>query len=116
MHLHSVTVSLEADPAASDVRHRFAAEPRLEGITTASGCDSCTEIREYAQETGRPRWDVWENCIWADAIDVSDGRLTFFQVIHTTSSLKTSMPCAPSRAPRTPVRVERRDEAIGVGM
>jgi glyceraldehyde-3-phosphate dehydrogenase (NAD(P)) len=119
MHLHSVTVSLESDPMASEVRDRFDAEPRLELITTASGCDSCAEIQEYAQDTGRPRGDVWENCIWADAVNVSDGRLTFFQAIHqqadvipeNVDAIRALAGTADARESRA-----RTDDAIGVGM
>jgi len=119
MHLHSVTVSLDADPTAGEVRARFDAEPRLELITTASGCDSCAEIQEYAQDTGRPRGDVWENCIWADAVNVSDGRLTFFQAIHqqadvvpeNVDAVRALAGTADARESRA-----RTDDAIGVGM
>jgi glyceraldehyde-3-phosphate dehydrogenase (NAD(P)) len=119
MHLHSVTVSLEADPAASEVRDEFDAEPRLELITTESGCDSCAEIREYAQDIGRPRGDVWENCIWADAVHVRDGCLTFFQAIHqqadvipeNVDAIRALAGTADARESRA-----RTDDAIGVGM
>jgi len=119
MHLHSVTVSLGADPTASEVRDRFDAEPRLELITTASGCDSCAEIREFAQDTGRPRGDVWENCIWADAVHVEDGRLTFFQAIHQQADVIPENVDAIRALAGTADAQESRartDEAIGVGM
>ncbi|MDS0280731.1 type II glyceraldehyde-3-phosphate dehydrogenase [Haloarcula onubensis] len=119
MHLHSVTVSLDADPAASEVRERFEAEPRLQLITTASGCDSCADIQEYARDIGRPRGDVWENCIWADSLDVSDGRLTFFQAIHQQADVVPESVDAVRALAGTAAAGESRDrtdEALGVGM
>ena len=82
MHLHSVTVSLRSTPTTEEVLEQFRTESRLQLITTESGCDSCADIQEYARDTGRPRGDVWENCIWADSVHVADSRLTFFQAIH----------------------------------
>jgi len=119
MHLHSVTVSLESTPTASDVRERFDAESRLELITTGSGCDSCADIREYAQDTGRPRGDVWENCIWADAIHVTDGRLTFFQAIHQEADVIPENVDAVRALAGTADADESRartDDALGLGM
>jgi len=119
MHLHSVTVSLDADPDASEVRERFAAEPRLQLITTASGCEGCADIQEYARDTGRPRGDVWENCIWADAIHVSDGRLTFFQAIHQQADVVPENVDAVRALAGTADAGESRartDESLGVGM
>jgi glyceraldehyde-3-phosphate dehydrogenase (NAD(P)) len=82
MHLHSITVALDADPTPEDVRRRFEDEPRIQLITTASECDSCAKVQEYARDIGRLRGDVWENCVWADSITVNDGQLSFLQAIH----------------------------------
>ena len=119
MHLHSVTVSLRATPTAEAVRTLFDAEPRIELISTESGCLSCAEIQEYVLDTGRRRGDVWENCVWTDSIDVTDGRLSFFQAIHQQAdvvpenvdairALRDSMDADASRS--------RTDSALGVGM
>ncbi|PSP92927.1 type II glyceraldehyde-3-phosphate dehydrogenase [Halobacteriales archaeon QS_4_62_28] len=119
MHLHSVTVSLDTDPTAREVKELLSDENRIELITTASGCDSCAEIQEYVLDTGRRRGDVWENCVWADSIDVTDGRLSFFQAIHQQSdvvpenvdairALTGEMDAETSRTTT--------DEALGVGM
>jgi len=119
MHLHSVTVSLDTDPTAREVKELLGDENRIELITTASGCDSCAEIQEYVLDTGRRRGDVWENCVWADSIDVTDGRLSFFQAIHQQSdvvpenvdairALTGEMDAETSRTTT--------DEALGVGM
>ncbi|MFC7209100.1 type II glyceraldehyde-3-phosphate dehydrogenase [Natronoarchaeum sp. GCM10025321] len=119
MHLHSVTVSLEADPTAATVRELLNDENRIELISTASGCQSCAEIQEYVLDTGRRRGDVWENCVWADSIDVSDGRLSFFQAIHQQADVVPESVDAVRALCGAMDGEESRsttDESLGVGM
>lgn len=119
MHLHSVTVSLDATPTADDVRALFASEPRIELISTESGCVSCADIQAYVLDTGRRRVDVWENCVWTDSIDVTDGRLSFFQAIHqqadvipeNVDAIRALCETADGATSRS-----RTDSALGVGM
>ncbi|WP_248515334.1 type II glyceraldehyde-3-phosphate dehydrogenase [Salinarchaeum laminariae] len=85
MHLHAVSVTL--DEAAPDldeatVRDRLAAEPRLFLVPGDLGVESCGGLKEIAKDADRPRGDVWENCVWADSISVSDGEISCFQAIH----------------------------------
>jgi len=86
MHLHAVSITLEDDldgdlsPAA--IRDRLAAESRLFLVPGDLGVESCGGLKEVAKDAGRPRGDVWENCVWADSIAVSDGELCCFQAIH----------------------------------
>jgi len=119
MHLHSVTVTLRSAPTTEEILERFGEEPRLQLITTESGCDSCADIQEYARDTGRPRGDVWENCIWADAIHVTDNRLTFFQAIHQQADVVPENVDAVRALAGTADATESRartDDALGVGM
>ena len=119
MHLHSVTVTLRSAPTTEEILERFGEEPRLPLIRTESGCDSCADIQEYARDTGRPRGDVWENCIWADAIHVTDNRLTFFQAIHQQADVVPENVDAVRALAGTADATESRartDDALGVGM
>jgi len=119
MHLHSVTVTLDDDPTAGAVRQLFDDEDRIELITTASGCDSCAEIQEYVLDVGRRRGDVWENCVWADSIDVTESRLSFFQAIHqqadvvpeNVDAVRALIAEADAEASRATT-----NDALGVGM
>jgi glyceraldehyde-3-phosphate dehydrogenase (NAD(P)) len=87
MHTHSVNVTLDSDPDAEEVRELFAAEPRLFLIPEDSGIDGAGKLKEFAMDTGRPRGDLWENCIWTESITVSDGDLYLFQAIHQESDV-----------------------------
>ncbi|WP_460919642.1 type II glyceraldehyde-3-phosphate dehydrogenase [Salinarchaeum chitinilyticum] len=93
MHLHAVSITLEDDGAveagegstgidAATVSERLAAEPRIFLIPGDLGVESCGGLKEVAKDAGRPRGDVWENCVWADSISVDDGEISCFQAIH----------------------------------
>jgi glyceraldehyde-3-phosphate dehydrogenase (NAD(P)) len=87
MHTHSVNVTLASDPGDDEVRDLLAAEPRLFLIPEHAGIDGAGKLKEFAMDTGRPRGDLWENCIWAESITVSDGDLYLFQAIHQESDV-----------------------------
>ncbi|HIH73817.1 MAG TPA: glyceraldehyde-3-phosphate dehydrogenase, partial [Methanosarcina sp.] len=38
-----------------------------------------------ARDMGRPRNDMWENCIWPESITVDKNEFYFFQAIHQES-------------------------------
>jgi len=82
MHLHSVNVTLESAPDPRDVRDLLDAESRLFVVPERSGIESCGQLREYARDAGRPRGDVWENCVWEESITVEDRDFYCFQAIH----------------------------------
>ena len=89
MHLHAVSITLEDDAGrggpeidAETVHDRLAEEPRLFLVPGELGVESCGGLKEIAKDAGRPRGDVWENCIWSDSIAVEDGELHCFQAIH----------------------------------
>jgi glyceraldehyde-3-phosphate dehydrogenase (NAD(P)) len=87
MHVHSVNVTLEASPNASDVRDLLAGERRTLVIPDGLGLDGAGALRELAQDAGRPRADVWENCIWGESITVEGRDLYLFQAIHQESDV-----------------------------
>jgi len=82
MHTHSINVTLESSPDAGDVRDRLAGERRLFVIPEWLGLDGAGAIRELAGDAGRPRGDVWENCVWGESITVEGPDLYLFQAIH----------------------------------
>jgi glyceraldehyde-3-phosphate dehydrogenase (NAD(P)) len=93
MHMHSVNVTLESMPDAEDVRELLEDERRTFVIPEWLGLDGAGAIKELAQDTGRPRADIWENCIWGESITVEsnggDGTsdLYLFQAIHQESDV-----------------------------
>lgn len=87
MHTHSVNVTLESTPTAADVRDRLSDESRLFLVPESMAIDGAGKLKEFAHDAGRPRGDVWENCIWAESISMEDDDLYLFQAIHQESDV-----------------------------
>jgi glyceraldehyde-3-phosphate dehydrogenase (NAD(P)) len=87
MHTHSVNVTLESDADADDVRALFADETRLFRIPTGADIDGAGKLKEFAHDAGRPRGDLWENCIWDESITVEGRDCYLFQAIHQESDV-----------------------------
>jgi len=87
MHMHSVNVTLEQRPDPADVRELLAGESRMFVIPAWTGLDGAGAIKELAQDAGRPRADIWENCIWGESVSVEDSDLYLFQAIHQESDV-----------------------------
>ncbi|MFC7254671.1 type II glyceraldehyde-3-phosphate dehydrogenase [Haloplanus litoreus] len=87
MHTHSVNVTLESSPNADEVRDLFADETRLFQIPAGADIDGSGKLKEFAHDAGRPRGDLWENCIWEESITVEGHDLYLFQAIHQESDV-----------------------------
>jgi len=119
MHTHSVNVTLESDADADEVRDLFTDEERLFQIPAGADIDGSGKLKEFAHDAGRPRGDLWENCIWSESITVEGRDLYLFQAIHQESdvvpenvdavrALRGDEDAAESRATT--------EEAMGVGI
>jgi len=86
-HVHSLNVTLGSEPSAEDVRDLLSGETRLFVPPAWLGLDGAGAIKELAQDAGRPRADVWENCIWGESITVEGPDLYLFQAIHQESDV-----------------------------
>ena len=82
MHTHSINVTLSSSPDADAVRELLAGERRLFVIPEWLDIDGAGDIRELAGDAGRPRADVWENCVWGESVTVEGRDLYLFQAIH----------------------------------
>ena len=87
MHTHSINVTLESTPDASAVRDLLAAEPRTFVVPEWLDIDGAGALKELAQDVGRPRADIWENCIWGESISMEGDDLYLFQAIHQESDV-----------------------------
>ncbi len=87
MHLHSVNVTLEGRVEATEVRELLAAEDRLFLIPERAAVDGAGKLKEFALDAGRPRGDLWENCVWAESISTTGRDLYLFQAIHQESDV-----------------------------
>ncbi|WP_256298362.1 type II glyceraldehyde-3-phosphate dehydrogenase [Haloarchaeobius salinus] len=87
MHTHSVNVELESTPDAGEVRELLESQSRTFVIDEHMAIDGAGKLKEYAQDVGRPRADIWENCIWGESITMEGNDLYLFQAIHQESDV-----------------------------
>lgn len=85
MHLHTLNIELEKDSNVEDVKDIFEQQSRVRFV--GQGITSTAEIMELAKDLGRPRGDMWENCVWDESITMYEGELYFFQAIHQESDV-----------------------------
>ncbi|AKB79006.1 NAD(P)-dependent glyceraldehyde 3-phosphate dehydrogenase archaeal [Methanosarcina horonobensis HB-1 = JCM 15518] len=83
MHLHTVNMDVNTDCTAEDVKEIFSSQSRIRFI--GDGITSTAEIIEVARDIGRPRNDMWENCVWTESITVTEKEIYFFMAIHQES-------------------------------
>lgn len=117
-HTHSVNVSLEGEADAEDVRELLESESRLFVIPDGLGIDGSGDLKELALDAGRPRGDIWENCIWGESIAVSGSDMYCFQAIHQESDVVPENIDAVRAVAGTEdaeTSIERTNEALGVG-
>ncbi|WP_313691463.1 type II glyceraldehyde-3-phosphate dehydrogenase [Halorarum halobium] len=119
MHLHSVNVTLDAEPSAADVRNLLSDESRLFLVPEEAGIDGTGKLKEFAQDTGRPRGDLWENCIWEESVSTEGSDLYLFQSIHQESDVIPenidAVRALLGREDRE-TSVATTDETLGVGL
>ncbi|AAG18725.1 MULTISPECIES: type II glyceraldehyde-3-phosphate dehydrogenase [Halobacterium] len=87
MHMHSINVTLERDPDAADVRDVLAGQSRIMLLDDDLGIDGTGPLKEYAQDMGRPRGDLWENCLWGESVTMDGRDFYCFQAIHQESDV-----------------------------
>ncbi len=87
MHVHSLNLELGSEPSAAEVRELFEGESRLFVVPERLDADGTGKLREYARDMGRPRGDLWENCVWGESVSVSGNELYCFQAIHQESDV-----------------------------
>ncbi|MHB9288728.1 type II glyceraldehyde-3-phosphate dehydrogenase [Halobacteriales archaeon Cl-PHB] len=88
MHMHSLNVELENPPSDDgEVRELLESQRRTFVIPEWMDLDGAGAIKEYAQDAGRPRADIWENCIWGESLTLEGDDLYLFQAIHQESDV-----------------------------
>jgi len=119
MHLHAVNVTVEDPVTAGDVRSLLRAESRVALIPGGFGADSCGRLRDLARDSGRPRGDIWENCVWEESVSVEERELFLFQAINQESDVVPENVDAVRAILETAGPAESRrktNDALGVGL
>jgi glyceraldehyde-3-phosphate dehydrogenase (NAD(P)) len=119
MHTHSVNVTLESTPDAADVRELLDEQSRTFLIPESSAIDGAGKLKEFATDRGRPRGDLWENCIWEESISMEGSDLYLFQAIHQESDVvpeNVDAIRAVLGAADAEESIELTNETIGMGL
>jgi len=87
MHMHSVNVTLESEPDADEVRDVLAGQSRIMVLDEDLGIEGTGPLKEYANDMGRPRGDLWENCLWGESVTTVGRDFYCFQAIHQESDV-----------------------------
>jgi glyceraldehyde-3-phosphate dehydrogenase (NAD(P)) len=120
MHTHSVNVTLEDPPAdPGDVRDLLAGESRLFSLPAALDIDGSGKLKQYALDAGRPRGDIWENCIWEESIGLQGADLYLFQMIHQESDVvpeNIDAVRALTDSAEKETSIQRTNETLGIGL
>ena len=83
MHMHSIQMDLKTRTTRDEVLKVFENHNRIGLIRKATGIKSNAQLREYTQDLGRPRTDLWENGVFEESVSVLDGTEFYcFQAIH----------------------------------
>ena len=83
MHMHSIQMDLQKETTREEVLKVFENHSRIGLVRKATGIKSNAQLREYTQDLGRPRTDLWENGVFEESVSVLDGKEFYcFQAIH----------------------------------
>ena len=118
MHTHSVNVTLEASPDADTVADLLDEQARTFLIPESSDIDGAGALKEFSMDRGRPRGDIWENCIWRESVSMEGSDLYLFQAIHQESDVvpeNVDAIRAVSGAADSETSIERTNETMAIG-
>jgi glyceraldehyde-3-phosphate dehydrogenase (NAD(P)) len=118
MHMHSINVSLEAEPDAEEVRELLESQSRLFVISEHMNIDGAGKLKEFAMDRGRPRGDFWENCVWGESVSMEGNDLYLFQAIHQESDVipeNVDAIRAVTNAADAEESIETTNDALGIG-
>ena len=119
MHVHSVNVTLAAETSAREIRSLLEDESRLFLVDESMAIDGSGKLKAYAHDVGRPRGDIWENCVWRESISVEGRDLYLFQAIHQESDvIPENVDAIRALVANTNAResMATTDESLGIGL
>jgi glyceraldehyde-3-phosphate dehydrogenase (NAD(P)) len=119
MHVHALNVTLGSDVTAAHVRQLLERESRVYVIPEGFGLDGAGKLKDFALDAGRPRGDIWENCVWGESIATEGRDLYLFQAIHQESDVvpeNVDAVRAVTGAADAAESIERTNRTLGVGL
>ena len=118
MHTHSLNVTLDTAPSTAAVTELLRDQSRVFMIPENAGIDGAGALKDYAADVGRPRGDLWENCVWEESVHVEGRDLYLFQNVHQEADVVPenvdAIRALTTDTPRDE-SVARTDESLGIG-
>jgi glyceraldehyde-3-phosphate dehydrogenase (NAD(P)) len=118
MHTHSLNVTLDAAPTTAGVTELLRDQSRVFLIPEHAGIDGAGALKDYAADVGRPRGDLWENCVWEESIHMEGDDLYLFQNVHQEADVvPENVDAIRALVTDTPREesVTKTDETLGIG-
>ena len=82
MHVHALNITFDSTaPSPTDVHELFDRESRIGLVPEAFAADGVGALTEFGHDLGRPRGDLWENCVWLESMATDARELFLFQAI-----------------------------------
>jgi glyceraldehyde-3-phosphate dehydrogenase (NAD(P)) len=119
MHVHALNVTLETDVTAAHVRQLLDDQSRIYVIPEGIGLDGAGKLKDFALDAGRPRGDLWENCLWGESVATEGRDLYLFQAIHQESDVvpeNVDAIRAVTESADAAESIRRTNETLGVGL
>jgi glyceraldehyde-3-phosphate dehydrogenase (NAD(P)) len=119
MHVHALNIRLNSDVTAAHVRQLLKDESRIYIIPPGLGIDGAGELKDFAHDAGRPRGDLWENCVWGESIATRGRELYLYQAIHQESDvIPENVDAIRALLDMTDgtTSIERTNQTLGVGI
>ncbi|HII75482.1 MAG TPA: type II glyceraldehyde-3-phosphate dehydrogenase, partial [Methanolinea sp.] len=82
MHMHVIQMDLSREATREEALRIIEEHPRMGLVRKPTGIKSTAELKEYAMDLGRPRSDLYENCIFEESVNVIGNEFYCFQAIH----------------------------------
>ena len=82
MHIHVVNITLKGDAEKAGMCELLSGESRIHMVAAGEGIKGIAGLKELALDLGRPRGDLWENCVWEESVSVDSKEMYLFQAIH----------------------------------
>jgi glyceraldehyde-3-phosphate dehydrogenase (NAD(P)) len=118
MHTHSLNVTLDTAPSTAAVTELLRDQSRVFMIPENAGIDGAGALKDYAADVGRPRGDLWENCVWEESVHMEGRDLYLFQNVHQEADVVPenvdAIRALTTDTPRDE-SVARTDESLGIG-
>jgi len=82
MHIHVVNITLKGDAEKAGMCELLSGESRIHMVAAEEEIKGIAGLKELALDLGRPRGDLWENCVWEESVSVDNKEMYLFQAIH----------------------------------